>query len=86
VRRTHAFTIAQGAYFYGLETDRPLAAKILRRLLLKPYAALPAASFLLALYTPRIVTAALGPAVRALWARGRPVMGKGSQAVRTNET
>ena len=66
VLRTQAFTIAQGAYLYGLETDRPLAAKILRRLLLKPYAALPAASFLLALYTPRIVTAALGPFVRAL--------------------
>ena len=75
VRRTQAFTIAQGAYLYGLETDRPLAAKILRRLLLKPYGALPATSFLLALYTPRIVTAALGPAVRVLLGSRPPTHG-----------
>jgi glycosyltransferase involved in cell wall biosynthesis len=66
VRRTQAFTVAQGAYLYGLESDRLVAAKILRRLLLKPYATLPAGSFLFALYTPRIVTVTLGPVVRAL--------------------
>jgi glycosyltransferase involved in cell wall biosynthesis len=65
-RRLHAFTTAQTAYFYGLEEDRHVAIEVLCRLLLKPYSAAPSASYLLALYTPRIITARLGPVVRAL--------------------
>jgi glycosyltransferase involved in cell wall biosynthesis len=66
-RRVHAFRAAQTAYFYGLEKDRHAAAAVLRHLLRKPYTAVPSASFLLALHTPRIITARLGPVLRALW-------------------
>ncbi len=68
-RRIHAFRTAQTAYFYGLEKDRHAAVEVLRHLLVKPYIAVPSVSFLFALYTPRIITARLGPVLRALWSR-----------------
>ena len=64
--RSKAFATTQAAYYYGLETDRAQAGAVLRRLLLKPFASAAAASFLLALYTPRAVSGFLGPKVRAL--------------------
>lgn len=64
--RREVLKAASTAYYHGREADRAMATRYLLGLLLKNVPSLVPASFLAALYSPRVVTRVAGKALRRL--------------------
>ena len=60
---------AEKLYYYGVETDKRFAARVLFKLLLHNRFSVQVAAFLVALWCPSVITGALGRTVRRLFFR-----------------